>query len=220
MLCLCTFGLQSLNDSLRIAANVEQLGSTTGGLMRKSAFIVLALLLTSVPATAGSLGIFGTSYSPSDTDTGEGVGLDVEFGSGHWTLQFRGSLFEELTTDANPEIYEIEAVPYDLGLNYRFGNAARVTPHVGGGVTYAVFHFDGDVTTTVNLPNSAAIDPELGFYVEVGVEFTFGKKAAIFADVVARNLEAEIEGNDVGLDIDQLVDMSGAAFHVGLAVVW
>lgn len=188
--------------------------------MRKSAFIVLALLLTSAPAMAGSFGIFGASYSPSDTDTGEGVGLDMEFGTGSWRFQLRGSLFEELTTDANPEVYEIEAVPYDMGVNYHFGNASRVTPHVGGGITYAVFNFDGDITQTVNLPNSADIDPEIGFYIEVGVEFQFSRNAAIFADVVARNVEAEVEGDDVGLDVDQFVDVTGAAFHLGIAVVW
>jgi opacity protein-like surface antigen len=188
--------------------------------MRKSAFIVLALLLVSVPATAGSFGIFGASYSPSDTDTGEGVGLDMEFGSGRWGLQLRASLFEELTTDANPETYEIEAAPYDLGVNYRFAQGSRVTPHVGGGATYAVFHFDGDVTQTVGLPNSADIDPELGFYLEVGVQFSFARNAAVFADAVVRNLEAEVEGDDVGLDLDQFVDMSGVALHVGVAVVW
>jgi hypothetical protein len=188
--------------------------------MRKSAFIVLALLLTSAPAMAGGFGIFGASYSPSDADSSEGVGLDLEMGSGRLHWQLRATLFEALTTDANPEAFDIDVTPIDLGVNYDFGNASRITPHVGGGLTYAVFHFHTDTTTTVNLPNSEAIDPELGFYAEVGVDFEVGRNATVFADVVVLTLEAEIEGDDLGLDVDQKLDMSGAAFHLGIAVRW
>jgi OmpW family len=187
--------------------------------MKKSAFIVLALLLSSVPAMAGSVGIFGSTYAPQDTDSGEGVGIDVELGSGQLRWLLRSTLYDRVTTDANPVAYDIEIVPSDLGFTYHFGSS-RLSPHVGGGLTYAVFHFDGDVTQTVNLPNAAAISPEFGFFAEVGVDFPVGRKAAIFADVVGRSLEAEVQGDDVGLVVDQKVDVGGVAVHLGVAVTW
>ncbi len=181
---------------------------------------LLVIALCAAPATANSIGFFGSSYSPGDTDAGEGFGLDFEFGGGALEFEMRIALYEELLTDANPNVFSIEAVPVDFGINRSFGGGGRVTPYYGGGITYAVFDFDVDATVFPQGKRGADIDPEFGFYAQLGLEFDINQNWEGSAEVVYRSLDAEVEGDDLGTFLDQKVSMSGAAFNLGLAVHW
>ena len=181
---------------------------------------LLALALCSAPATASSIGFFVSSYSPDDTDTREGVGLDLEFGSGPVEFEIRAAYYTELVSKANPEIFELEAVPVDFGLNRSFGGGGKITPYVGGGFTYAVFDFVGDVTVAPGVRRAVAIDAEFGFYAQAGFEFDIGKNWEGSVEGLFRQLDAEPEGDDLGTFLDQPLSMSGPAFNVGLAVHW
>lgn len=182
--------------------------------------LIVALTLTAGPADAGSLGFFVTSYAPDDADADAGVGFDFEFGSGPTQFEMRISLYNELITDPNPDVFNVEAIPVDFGVNRSFGGGQTVTPYFGGGITYAIFDFSFDTTTSAGPPRGVDIDPEIGFYVQIGLELEINQTWQAFAEVLYRQLDAEIEGDDLGLPIDQELSMTGPAFNLGLAVRW
>lgn len=182
---------------------------------------LLVIALCSAPATANSIGFFASSYSPDDTDDSEGFGIDFEFGGGALEFELRITLYEELLTDAIPHVFSLEAVPVDFGINRSFGSGGgKVTPYYGGGITYAVFDFDVDTTVIPEGRRGPDIDPEIGFYGQVGIEFAINRNWEGSAEVLYRGIDAEVEGDDLGTFLDQKVSMSGAAFNIGLAVHW
>jgi opacity protein-like surface antigen len=180
---------------------------------------LLALALCVGPASASSIGVFLSSYAPNGADTAEGFGADFEFGS---TVEFelRLSAYGGLFTDADPEVYRIEAVPLDLGLNYNFGHGDRITPYVGGGFTHMVMDFDGDTTRTNGQPRGDSIKPELGSYAQFGLDFRINDNWKASAELLYRFIQAEIQSDDIGLPRDQRLEMSGPALNIGLAVQW
>lgn len=181
---------------------------------------LLVLALCAGPAAASSIGFFVSSYSPDDTDTGEGIGIDLEFGSGPVEFELRFSLYEELVSAPIPEVYEIEAVPIDFGINRNFGRGKTVTPYIGAGLSYIVFDFNVDTTITGGAPRSIDIDPEIGYYAQVGLEFKINETWKGSAEVLYRQVDAEAEGDDLGLPRDQRITMTGPALNFGLAVQW
>lgn len=181
---------------------------------------LLVFALCAGPTAASSIGFFVSSYSPDDTDDSEGVGVDFEFGSGPVEFELRFSLFEELLSVPGPEVYQLQAVPIDLGINRSFGRGKRVTPYIGGGLSYVVFDFDVDTTITGGAPRGVDIDPEIGYYGQIGVEFHISNAWLGSAEVLYRQVDAEVEGDDLGLPLDQKIAMSGPAFGFGLAVHW
>ena len=187
--------------------------------MKKWILGLVVLALCAGPATASSIGIFASSYSPDDTAASEGIGVNFEFGS-KVEFQLRWTVYEDLLSDAGPEVYRIEASPLDLGVNYNLASGTTVTPYVGGGISYVVFDFDGDTSRTAGQPRAADIDPEFGIYGQFGVDFRLSTTWKIWAEVLYRMVDAEAESDDLGTPIDQKVSMSGPALNVGLAVQW
>lgn len=187
--------------------------------MKKWIFGLLVLALCAGPASANSFGFFVSHYSPSDTSAEAGLGIDVEFGQ-KVEVEIRWSVYDYLLTDPKPEVYRLQAVPLDLGLNYNFGGGSKVTPYVGGGLTYMTFEFDTDATRTTGQPRGADIDPEIQFYVQLGLDFQINTNWKVSAEAIYRSIDAEVESDDLGLPLDQKVDMSGPAVNIGLAVQW
>ena len=187
--------------------------------MKKWILGLVVLALCAGPSAASSIGIFASSYSPDDTAGSEGVGVNMEFGS-KVEFQMRWAVYEDLLSDPKPEVYRIEASPLDLGANYNFGSGTTVTPYVGGGISYVVFDFDGDVSRTGGQPRAADIDPEFGIYVQFGLDFQLSTTWKIWAELLYRAVDAEAESDDLGTPRDQKVSMSGPALNVGLAVQW
>jgi len=188
--------------------------------MKKLVLGLLVLALCAGPASAGSVGLFGSSYSPNDTDSVEGFGVDFEAGEGRTQFQMRFSLYTDFRTDPNPEIFELEATPIDFGVNWNFGGGASVKPYGGIGVTYALFDFSVDTTPAPGQPRGVDIDPEFGYYAQIGLDFTLNDSWEMTAEAVYRILDAEVEVDDIGLPIDQAVSMSGVALNVGIGVHW
>jgi len=180
---------------------------------------LLVLALCAAPAAANNIGFFVSSYSPSDTDSSEGFGIDFEFGSGPTEFEMRFSLYEDLMSGSRPMRYSLEAVPIDFGVNRNFGRGT-FTPYVGGGVTYFVFDFNVTTTTTTGEARGSDIDPEFGYYAQVGVEMKINDNWNASAEAIYRKVDANIEGDDLGLPISEKVDMGGGAINIGLAVHW
>lgn len=191
-------------------------------LMKKWIFGLLVLALCAGPASANSIGFFVSHYSPADTSAEGGLGLDLELGSKASKVEFelRFSAYEVLLTDANPEVYRLRATPLDLGLNYNFAGGTKVAPYVGGGISYMTFGFDGDASRSTGQPRGAGIDPEIQLYVQFGLDFEISTNWKASAELVYRDVDAEVESDDLGTPLDQKVDMSGPVFNVGLAVQW
>ena len=83
--------------------------------MKKWTLGLLALALCVGPASASSIGVFLSSYAPNGADTGEGFGVDFEFGS-KVEFEFRLSVHGDLYTDADPNVYRIDTVPIDTDM--------------------------------------------------------------------------------------------------------
>lgn len=184
--------------------------------MKKWTLGLLAAALCVAPATAGSFGVFVSNFAPDAADDATGVGFELRAGSGDVDFELRISIYEELETDRTVQRLSVEAVPVDFGFNYNFGSGSRVHPYVGGGGTYAVFDFDVD-TTILDDQRTVDIDPEWGYYAQFGVDFELNDKSKIFLQGVYRVLEAEAEEDDLGLEVDQGLDMSGGAVNLGIA---
>jgi opacity protein-like surface antigen len=181
---------------------------------------LLVLALCAAPAAASSIGFFVSSYSPSDTDASEGVGFDLEFGSGPVEFEMRLSIYEELFSDANPKSFTIEAVPIDFGVNRSFAGGQKITPYAGGGITYYVLDFGVTTTTTTGEPRGQDIDPEIGYYAQVGFEFQINSNWKGSLEALYRQVDTNVEGDDLGLEVNQKVDLGGGAINFGVAVQW
>ncbi len=187
--------------------------------MKKLIFGLLVLALCAGPASANSVGLFASYYAPSDTSGEAGLGVDLEFGS-QVEFEIRWAVYDALLTDRDPNEYRLQATPLDFGLNYNFGGGSKVTPYLGGGVSYMTFSFDGDASRTTGQPRGAAIDPEVQLFVQAGVDFQINTNWKASLEVVYRDVDAEVESDDLGLGLDQKVDMSGPVANFGLAVQW
>ncbi len=184
--------------------------------MKKWTLGCLVAALCAAPATASSFGVMASSFSPDATDEAVGAGFDFRAGKDDVEFELRLTIYEELETDMTVIPLSVEAVPVDFGFNYKFGSGARVHPYVGGGGTYAVFDFDVD-TTVLDDQRTVDIDPEWGYYVQFGLDFDLNDKSLVFLQAVYRILEAEAEEDDLGLELDQGLDMSGASVNLGIA---
>ncbi len=184
--------------------------------------LALALLVCAAPAWAAGFSLFGSVITTDDADDEEGLGVKAEFGGGeHVDFQIRAAVYEDLLTDADPNVYEIQAVPIDLGINYDFGaEDAKVNAFVGGGVSYWVMDFSVDTTVVEGPPRGADIDPEVGWYAEVGVDVDVHRHWSILLEAVWREVSTEVEGDDVGLPTDQDVSLTGLAGNLGVTLRW
>ncbi len=180
---------------------------------------LLVVTLCAAPAAASTIGVHASTFSPDGTDESPGFGFDARFGSGPWDFEFRVTIYEELEVEGTSPRLILEATPVDFGFNYNFGSGDRVHPYVGGGGTFAVLDFGVDSTIT-NPQRTTDIDPEWGYYVQVGLDFDLNDSTAIYVQGVYRILEAEFEEDDLGLERDGPIDLTGGALHLGIAFTW
>jgi outer membrane protein W len=184
--------------------------------------LALALLVCAVPAAAGGFSLFATGMTTDDADDEVGLGAKLEFNAGRWVdLQARVANYENLVTDAAPNVYEIQAVPIDFGVNWDIGDPAKTANgYVGGGISYWVMDFSYDTTTPAGPPRGIDIDPESGWYAEVGVDVAVHRAYSFFAEAVWRYVKTEVEGDDLGLPLDQGVSLTGVAVNLGMTLNW
>lgn len=184
--------------------------------------LALALLVCAVPAAAGGFSLFGTVITTDDADDEVGLGAKLEFDAGRYLdLQLRVATYEDLVTDARPEVYEIQATPIDFGVNWDFGDPEQTAnAYVGLGLSYWVMDFSVDSTTNAGPPRGVDIDPENGFYAEVGVDIAVHRHWSVFVEAVWREVSTEVEGDDLDRPIDQDVSLTGVAANVGLKLNW
>lgn len=176
--------------------------------------------LVASPAWSSSFGLFATGITTDDAGEEIGLGLLLEFDMGsHVDFQVRGSLYEDLETDADPVVYDIQAAPIDVGFNYDFLPDDRMNFYVGLGLTHWVLDFSTD--TTPGTPGRGIdIDGENGVYAELGIELAVHRTWHGFLEAVYRTAKAEVEGDDLGMPTDQEVKLNGVAVNVGAKIAW
>ncbi len=181
-----------------------------------------ALLVCAAPAAAGGFSLFATGMTTDDADDEVGLGVKLEFNAGRRVdVQLRAATYEDLLTDPAPNVYEIQATPIDFGINWDFGPPEKKTnAYFGGGVSYWVMDFSVDTTTSAGPPRGVDIDPEKGWYLEGGFDVAVRGPWSFFAEVVWREVSTEVEGDDLGLPIDQDVSLTGVAVNLGATLNW
>ncbi len=169
----------------------------------------LAALLAS-PASAGGLGGMVAYWSTDEAggESGPGLKLELDFNN-PWDLEIRWSLFEELERVSRGLRFPIQATPVDFGLAYNYSRDSKVNPYLGGGLSYVLVDSD-----------FGEMPDELGYYGVAGVEFEVYPRLAIFVEGLYRQVEAEIEGNDLQSFVKVPVDLSGAGANLGLLYRW
>jgi hypothetical protein len=193
--------------------------------MRRTVFLsILALLLTTVPAAASELALFGSYWQPSDFEDTAGGGLLLGFGSGAVQFELRGTYYPDITEDLNDLLdtddddlddFELKAIPAEAGIVFNFARDSNVSPYIGGGATYYILD-----------SNIGEVDDEAGFYVKGGIRAGGGGGGGVgfVAEALYRNVEGSVkfDPQDFG-DIDDVdfedefdLDLSGFAANVGI----
>jgi outer membrane protein W len=124
---------------------------------------LLAAAFFSIPAQAGTVGLYGSYWDTDQADSSWGAGARVGFDFLDWLeLEFHGTYYPDLQGDLAglPETLDISAIPVDGGLKFKFAPKSPVTPYVGAGFTYYFLDI-----------NDGEIDNTTGWYAEAGLLF-------------------------------------------------
>jgi hypothetical protein len=188
--------------------------------MRKTFMALGALTLLAAPATAGSVGVFGSWWDTDAADAAAGVGALFDFDVGRgFDLEFRGSYFDDLTAviDTGDETIDapFTATILDFGVTYNFGRVKgkKTNFYLGGAASYYTFSLD--------YSNQGNIDDEAGWLLLAGVDTPIGGNWVVFFEAMWREAEMDIKGNDLSFStIENGVDLRGAEANLGFAFRW
>lgn len=194
--------------------------------MKRTFFVALAaLLLTAMPAAAGSLLLYPSYWSTEDADEVAGAGLRAEFPFNDWVgFEIGAQYYEELTSEPiqlagdSPGLFEddsISVLPAELGFRFDVGEPQGWEPYVAAGGSYFVLDSDfGD------------LDDEFGYFAGLGSSFGNGRGPDFFAEVQHRWVDGTIESLDlddnpetndqVHLDLQGFVVNAGVKFNFGV----
>jgi hypothetical protein len=183
--------------------------------MNKRLSVLAILTVLAAPAWAGGLGIGASFWSTDEADDGSGVGgrLAIDLGES-LDLDVHISFLEDffIDTPTTPP-FELEVTPIDVGISWGFGTRSRVTPRLGGGLSYVMIEVTGSNIDT-------EVDDELGFYGLLGVDFAIGPRGAIYLEGLYRTTEAELRDFGLNQFDRQTFTATGAAANVGVMFTW
>src|SRR6266704_1535760 len=105
---------------------------------RKTIMTALAAgMLFSIPAWAGSLGVYGSYWDSDQADRSWGGGGRVGFSFVKFLeLDFHGTYYPNFTTDIGGQSGDVKAKPVDGGLRVNLLPGGPINPYAGAGVTY------------------------------------------------------------------------------------
>lgn len=182
--------------------------------MKKSLLIAAAALAlaagTAGPAAAVDFTAFGSYWDTQDADNALGGGVKLRFG----IVELRGTYFSDVTADTDPERFdfEVQAIPLEAGLAFKFAQNDTFSPYVGGGAGYYLLD-----------TNIGEVDDEIGYYAVLGADFgSFGSSGnmAINAEAIYRSMEATVRNEDdltnPNIDDDVAFNLDGLGVNVGL----
>jgi hypothetical protein len=164
-----------------------------------------AVTLFSVPASAGSFGVYGSYWDSDQADKSEGGGVRVGFNFVKFLeLDFHGTYYSSFSTSVLGQIVEVKAKPVDGGLRINLLPGGSVNPYVGAGVTYYILDTD-----------RGEIDNQTGIYGQAGLEFG-GDGTRFFVEALWRKMDTTVTLS--AFDRDTRFD--GIAANAGFAWRW
>src|SRR5439155_16562343 len=163
-------------------------------------------------ANAGSVGLFGAYWNPTDTDAAGGGGLKwaIPLGRSPLDLQFRGTYFASVDRTDNAFRVKVRDFPAEAGVTVNFGRQ-QVNPYVGGGLGY---HFLDS--------SEGALRDEVGVYAVGGVEIGRKKGASFDVEATYRRMRGTVRSihgtGQINISYHVDLDLSGPGVDAG--VTW
>jgi hypothetical protein len=173
--------------------------------LKKIATALAAVTLFSVPAWAGSLGVYGSHWNSDQADSSQGGGVRLGFALVKFLeLDFHGTSYPSFSTDVQGQSVDVRAQPVEGGLRVNLLPGGPLNPYVGAGVSY--FFLDTDM---------GEIDNTTGIYGQAGLEFG-GDGARFFVEALWRKMDTTVTlsafDRDTGFD--------GLAANAGFSWRW
>ena len=173
------------------------------------AIVVLGLVVAAGTASATDLGLHGAYWNTDQAERTFGFGAKLRFSF----IEFRGTYFDDVTADVDPEEadFEIKAYPLEGGIVLQFLKNSTVRPYVGGGVGYYL------LDTTLG-----DIDDEIGYYLVGGLDIGAPSSRVAFSfEGSYRNIAGSVRGElfdpDFDIDEDEIeLDLSGIGANAGV----
>lgn len=168
--------------------------------------IILALgPLFSIPAHAGSFGLYGSYWDSDQASKSAGGGARLGFSFVKiLELDFHGTYYPDFETDVGGQRVDVKAKPVDGGLRINFLPGGPVNPFVGAGATY--YFFDTD---------QGSIDNKTGVYGQAGLEFG-GKGSRFFLEGLWRKIDSHLDL----ASFDRNTRFDGFAANAGFTWRW
>ena len=172
---------------------------------KRMAVLLAAITLVSVPAHAGSFGVYGSHWGPDQADSSSGGGARVGFNFVKFLeLDFHGTFYPSFDTDVGGQTVEVEAKPVDGGLRVNLLPNGPVNPYVGAGVTHYFMSTD-----------QGSIDNTNGIYGQAGLEMG-GKGSRFYLEALWRKVDSTVSLSS----FDRDTNFDGLAANAGFAWRW
>lgn len=185
--------------------------------MKKILAVASFLALVTVPAWAGGIGIMYSTWDTDDMSDDEGVGFKIEFDVGQYVdFEIRGAWLDELGTSTQGEVFQLEAMPVDVGLSTDFLHDRKVQPFVGGGLSYVFLN------AKVAGDSVLRTDDEVGYYLVAGLRGSLTERVSLFGELLRRDLKTEITSDGfLNRDFENFsANLAGIGANVGLSLSW
>ena len=177
---------------------------------RRALLLMLLTLMTTVPASAGDLGIFGSYWDTDALGNTVGGGAKYSLGDAGLRLELRGSYYPDLTRDLEALVegargdLEVEAIVPEVGVAFNFAPESSTQFYVGAGLSYYLLD-----------AGAVDIDDQLGFYGLAGFSTGGGGDGVgFFAELLYRSVEATIRDRAIVESLD--IDLSGPSLNLGV----
>jgi len=176
-------------------------------------------LLTPGSCLATGIGGFWSYWSPSDTDSGTGLGLRLATTSDPaGQLEIRASRFEDLVSKHPEGAVTVEATAIEAGMVLYMSEENNVRLYSGIGVGY--YLLEGEVTDEHGL-RETDMENEWGYYGVLGLEYPLGDHFSIFGEGVYRRVKSRVRGDRLDPEgTTRSIKFDGMGANVGLMLIF
>lgn len=179
--------------------------------MKNWVWLAVIVALVAAPASAGGgVGAAVAFWAPDDgsEELAPAIKLKIDLGT-RWAAELRASFFNTIRTDPEPNVFELDVTPIDLGIVRQWDTAGPTEPYFGGGLT--IYNLNSNI---------GEISTEPGWYGIVGFEVPAVQRWNFFAEAIFRSVSGEVEGDGIRSFVKQEADLTGAALNAGLIYSW
>jgi hypothetical protein len=192
--------------------------------MRVVIAVISAMLLGAVAASANGIGAFGSYWNTKDADSGFGGGAKFKMDVADFvSLELRGLYFPDLADDQDGVDYDLRVIPVEAAV---IAGMPILNIDVYAGLGGGGYYMDGSYDSPTG---SGDIDFKIkpGWFVEAGLQVTIFPDVALFAEVVQRWVDFEVDSisgstsSNPGIQFDsETGKLDGIGANAGLMVKW